>query len=104
MRRINNLVAGFYTCDTDTPRVKYGGWKHKEANILGDMVRNVATRDYQSWDVYLQQVLFNDVAIWSDNGGLHTKQKMRSFLPDPSFPFIHIPDDDFDVFKSELKH
>ena len=32
-RRINNLVAAFYTCGTDTPQVKYGGWKTHEANI-----------------------------------------------------------------------
>ena len=68
-------------------------------NIQGDEVRRVKTRGHDSWDVYLQQVIYNDQGIYFDDGTLQKKKSMRSFLPDPSFPFIHIPEEDFEKFK-----
>jgi len=52
--------------------------------------------------MYLQEVLFNDHAVWSDDGGRLAKAEMRSLLPEPGLPWVHIPADDYRMFASQF--
>ena len=60
------------TCG-DTPMLVFGGMNTTELAAQGlnhtARLRKIKTVDSDSWDVYLQETLFNDAAIWADDGG-----------------------------------
>ena len=100
---IDELVTAFYTCDPRHDYIRFGGFSRTDAHLkAGAAIRKIKTRDGDSWDVYLQEVLFNDHYVYQDDGSMTSKATHRNLLPEPGLPVIHLPLADFHSFSAQL--
>ena len=83
---IDNDVMAIYGCSADgktaSPYIQYGGWTKADSNTKED-VRYIKTRDNKNWNVYIQEIWANNMAVYKDDGGLAKKNKMRTFAVEP---------------------
>lgn len=96
---IDNMIFAIFlkfqkNDDETTSHIKIGGY---DPNVIksGHSIDFLRTIDAKSWSLPL-----NNLIVGKQNNALNDGQRLEFF---PNFPFVYLPESDFNVFKENIK-